>query len=210
MQPASSVISLPAETCVNARRVGIYSGSFNPIHAGHVALARYWVGHTDLDEVWLVVSPLNPFKKRQHLAPDSDRLEMARIALRNVDGVRVSDVEMHLPQPSYTIDTLRYLSSVYPQVQFVLLIGADNLEGLARWKESENLQQEYAIWVYPREGYSVDDLLEKYPQVRYMADFQTFDGCASDIRLALAQGRDTAGMLDAQVSDYIRRKGLYR
>ena len=209
MQPESSVISWPVESGLSARRVGIYCGSFNPIHNGHTALARHWVEATGLDEVWLVVSPLNPFKSRQDLAPDADRLEMARIALQGVDGVRVSDVEMQLPQPSYTIDTLHFLSATYPGVRFVLLMGADNLEGLSRWKQSAQLQQEYEIWVYPRQGYAVESLLPQYPQVRYWQDFPVFDGCATDIRRALAERRTEVPGLDPRVRDYIFRKGLY-
>ena len=210
MQPGSSVISWPVESGTGVRRVGVYCGSFNPIHLGHTALARHWVEATDLDEVWLVVSPLNPFKSRQDLAPDADRLEMARIALQEVPGVRVCDVEMQLPRPSYTIDTLHCLSSTYPQVRFVLLMGADNLQGLSQWKQAERLQEEYEIWVYPRQGYEVASLLPQYPRVRYWQDFPVFEGCATDIRRALADGRTDVPGLDPRVADYIFRKGLYR
>lgn len=191
------------------RRVGVYGGSFNPVHDGHVALARYLVERGGLDEVWLTVSPRNPFKDEAELAPDEDRLAMVRLAASGVPGLKVCDEEMRLPRPSYTICTLRRLAVLYPGVRFIPVIGADNLPGLGRWKESEALLRDFGVWVYPRQGIDAAPWLARYPEARYLADCPLFGGRATDIRSALARGDSRVPFLDPRVFDYIRRKGLY-
>jgi nicotinate-nucleotide adenylyltransferase len=134
------------------QRVGLLFGSFNPIHTGHLILANYMATHTDLDAVWLVVSPQSPFKVGEELLPEQERLIMAELAIAGNNKLQALDVEFTLPRPSYTIDTLDELRRRYPATQFVLLMGGDNLPGLPRWKSAERILAEFAVYVYPRPG----------------------------------------------------------
>lgn len=133
-------------------RIGIYGGSFNPVHFGHVGLAEWVVEHTDLDEVWLMVSPNNPLKDPHVLADEQERLRGAEEAIRGKRGLRVSDFEFGLPRPSYTANTLRELQKRYPEHEFTLLIGEDNLAVFDRWREHDWIQENFRIFVYPRHG----------------------------------------------------------
>ena len=132
--------------------VGIFGGSFDPIHEGHIRLARYVLDHTDLDEVWLMVSPLNPLKPQGYVATDEQRLEMARIAVADIPGIRVSDFEFSLPIPSYTYNTLTKLKETYPDIDFRLIIGGDNWASFDRWRNPRQILDEFGLIVYPRPG----------------------------------------------------------
>ncbi|MDE7349910.1 MAG: nicotinate (nicotinamide) nucleotide adenylyltransferase [Muribaculaceae bacterium] len=133
-------------------KVGIFGGSFDPIHQGHVRLARYVLEHTDLDEVWLMVSPLNPLKPQGYLASDGQRLEMARLAVEDIPGVKVSDFEFSLPIPSYTYNTLVRLKETYPDIDFRLIVGGDNWAHFDRWRNPQEILDEFGVIVYPRPG----------------------------------------------------------
>lgn len=142
-------------------KIGIYGGSFNPIHFGHIGLAKWVVENTDLDEVWLMVSPNNPLKDKSILANEQERLAAAKqaigdglLAIGDEAGkrIRVSDFEFHLPRPTYTANTLRALAKEYPEHEFTLIIGEDNLQIFNKWRESEYILQNYRIFVYPRKG----------------------------------------------------------
>ena len=133
-------------------KVGIFGGSFDPIHNGHIRLARYVREHTDLDEVWLMVSPLNPLKPQGYVATDGQRLEMARLAVADIHGVNVSDFEFSLPIPSYTYNTLRRLKEAYPGIDFNLIIGGDNWAHFDRWRNPQEILDEFGLIVYPRPG----------------------------------------------------------
>ena len=188
----------------------LYFGSFNPIHNGHTAVARYVAEQGVCDGLWFVVSPSNPLKDSAELVPDTDRLHMAEIAVGEQLaglGVRVSDVEFGLPKPSYTIDTLRYLSAKYPDSRFSLLTGADIMEEIDRWKDHEELLRDYDIYVYPREGYSLDKYADK---VVYLDHAPKWDYSSTDIREALREGRDVSGMVAPGVLNYIEERGLWR
>ncbi len=130
--------------------IGIYSGSFNPVHFGHTGLVRWVVAHTDLDEVWMLVSPNNPLKDSRTLADEQVRLEQVRAAVRDIPRVRVSDFEFSLPRPTYTANTLRALSAAYPEHRFTLIIGEDNLAIFPRWREWQYILSHYRLFVYPR------------------------------------------------------------
>jgi nicotinate-nucleotide adenylyltransferase len=130
--------------------IGIYGGSFNPIHFGHVGLAEWVIAHTDLDELWLMVTPNNPLKPAGMLAPEEERLRAAQEAVRAIPGVRVSDFEFHLPRPSYTANTLRALEQAYPEHRFSLVIGEDNLALADRWREWDWIVAHHTVYVYPR------------------------------------------------------------
>ncbi len=134
-------------------KTGIFGGSFNPIHNGHIALAKAVLEQCELDEVWLMVSPQNPLKRNQTLLADDKRLELARKALEGIEGVIASDYEFHLPKPSYTWNTLQHLSKDYPDRQFTLVIGGDNWAHFQRWRHWKDILRHYDIAVYPRKGF---------------------------------------------------------
>ncbi|MBP7357412.1 MAG: nicotinate-nucleotide adenylyltransferase, partial [Cloacibacterium sp.] len=132
------------------KKIGLFFGSFNPIHIGHLILANYILENSDMEELWLVVSPQNPFKEKKSLLNDHNRLDMVQLAVKNYPKMRASNIEFSLPKPSYTIDTLTYLKEKYPNYSFALIMGEDNLESLPKWKNSEKLIADYQIIVYPR------------------------------------------------------------
>jgi nicotinate-nucleotide adenylyltransferase len=131
-------------------KIGLFFGSFNPIHTGHIAIAKYMAGHTGLDKVWLVVSPHNPLKDKRSLEEAKKRLALVKRSVGRNSKIKVSDVEFSLPQPSYTIKTLTYLKNKYPKHEFVLIIGSDNLNLFHKWKDYRKILKGYEIYVYPR------------------------------------------------------------
>ncbi len=131
-------------------KIGIYGGSFNPVHFGHVGLAKWVIEHTDLDELWLMVSPNNPLKDAGILAPEEERLAAVREAIKDIPGVKASDFEFSLPRPSYTANTLRELQKQFPEYEFTLVIGEDNLAIFDKWREYEYILANFRIFVYPR------------------------------------------------------------
>ncbi len=133
-------------------KIGIYGGSFNPVHFGHVGLAKWVIEHTDLDELWLLVSPNNPLKPAGILAPEDERLEAVREAIKAIPGLKASDFEFSLPRPSYTANTLRALQKAYPEHEFTLVIGEDNLVIFTQWREYEYILKNFRIFVYPRKS----------------------------------------------------------
>ena len=133
-------------------KIGIYGGSFNPVHFGHVGLAKWVIEHTDLDELWLLVSPNNPLKPAGILAPEDERLEAVRAAIKEIPGLKASDFEFSLPRPSYTANTLRALQKAYPEHEFTLVIGEDNLAIFTQWREYEYILKNFRIFVYPRKS----------------------------------------------------------
>ncbi len=147
-------------------KVGIFGGSFDPIHEGHVNLAKYVLDHTDLDEVWLMVSPRNPLKDHGPIATDRQRLEMARLAVEGIPGIRVSDFEFNLPIPSYTYNTLTELKKAYPDTDFRLIIGGDNWADFDRWRNPEEILTDFGVIVYPRPGETLQPPTEKGKQKR--------------------------------------------
>lgn len=188
----------------------LYFGSFNPVHRGHIALAEYALRQKLCDRVVLVVSPHNPFKDAEMLAPELDRFEMAEIACRASafpERIIPSAVEFLLPKPSYTIDTLRYLREQHgADDRFSVLMGADQLRDFARWKEADALLSEFRVVVYPRAGAPLGDYAGR---VVYLADAPLYDDSSTRVREALERGDDASAMLDAGVLAYIREKGLW-
>ena len=174
-------------------RTGIFGGSFNPIHNGHIALAQQLKEQAGLDEVWLMVSPQNPMKQSSDLVDDEQRLEMARLAVEGVEGITVSDYEMHLPRPSYTWNTLEALSKDYPECEFVLMIGGDNWEHFDRWYRAADIKANYEIVVYTRTP----------------GDPGYIDISSTDIRRRIREGRGIRRLVPKAVADYIKENGLY-
>ncbi len=188
-------------------RTGIFGGSFNPIHNGHISLARQLREKAGLDEVWLMVSPQNPLKQAGDLLDDGIRLEMARLALEGVDGIIASDYEMHLPRPSYTWNTLQALSGDYPDREFVLLMGGDNLAIFHRWYHHEDILRNYRIVVYPRRNAIVEAAADNCQLS--IVNCQLIDISSTEIRRRIHAGESISGMVPPAVEELIRREELY-
>ncbi len=139
-------------------KIGLYFGSFNPIHVGHLIIANYIVQHSDMDQIWIVVTPHNPHKKKKTLADNYDRLHMVNLAIEDNDLLKSSSIEFKLPQPSYTVDTLAYVAEKYPLHNFSLIMGGDNLATFHKWKNYEQILMHYKIYVYKRPTYEVPEL----------------------------------------------------
>ena len=175
------------------KRTGLFGGSFNPIHNGHISLALQLKEQAGLDEVWLMVSPQNPLKQVGDLLNDEQRLQMARLAVEHVEGIVVCDYEMHLPKPSYTWNTLEALKRDYPDRQFVLMIGGDNWEHFDRWYRAEDIKANYEIVVYTRTP----------------GDSGFIDISSTDIRRRIREGRGIRRLVPKAVADYIKENRLY-
>lgn len=188
-------------------KIGLLFGSFNPIHVGHLIIANYIANYTALDKVWLVVSPQNPLKKYSDLANTYDRLEMAKLATDNSNNIQVSDVELKLPQPSYTIDTLAHLKEKYPQHEFALIMGSDNLVSLPKWKNYKLILRDYEIFVYPRPGYENTELAT-HPSVTITMTPQ-MELSATFIRQSIKQKKNVQYFVPDVVLDFIESKNLY-
>lgn len=195
-----------------AYRVAVYPGSFNPIHWGHISIARH-ILHTNLaDEVWLLVSPRNPLKEDVDLASNNERFDMVELALEEAGDlyeVVPAGLEWQLPQPNYTIDTMRYLDSVnVNNYQYSLVIGSDNLACFERWKSYKTLLKNYPILVYPREGYRKEDIpLSR--RVTWMDDAPLLSCSSTQVRRMVAAGQDVSSLVGASVAHYIEQNGLY-
>ena len=167
-------------------KIGIYGGSFNPVHFGHVGLAKWVIEHTDLDELWLMVSPNNPLKEAGTLAPEEERLAAVREAVKDIPHVEASDFEFTLPRPSYTANTLRVLQKAFPEHEFTLVIGEDNMAIFDRWREWEYILQNYRIFVYPRHSQhptTNDQLLTTNAKnMQFLASAPYFDISSTEIR----------------------------
>lgn len=188
-------------------RIGLFFGSFNPIHTGHLVIANYMANHTQLDEVWLMVSPHNPLKKKDSLANMYDRLEMVNLALEGAERIRSSDFEFRLRQPSYTIDTLVHLKERFPEKDFVLIMGSDNLKNFRKWKNYEIILRDFQLAVYPRPGFT-DTELEQHPSVT-MTDTPQMEISSTFIRKSVAAGKNVKYFLPDVVYSFIEKKGLY-
>lgn len=191
------------------KQVGIFSGSFNPVHVGHLILANYMREFTYLDEVWFVVTPQNPLKSAADLLDDDVRLEMMKIAVQDYVNLMVSDIEFDMPKPSYTIDTLTKLSAENPESEFTLIIGGDNWIKFPRWKENERLVKEYKILIYPRLGSEVK-ILKALSQNAKLVDAPIVEISSTFIRESIRAGKDVRAFLPENVYDYIVDKGLYK
>ena len=188
-------------------RVGLFFGTFNPIHVGHLVIGQHFLNTGAIDQLWFVVSPQNPFRKKETLAPETKRLEMVELALQEHPYMFASNVEFFLPRPSYTIHTLTHLSEQYPSYEFHLLMGQDNLLHFHRWKKWEVILRYYPIWVYPRKPVP-DSVWERYPQVNRI-EGPLLHISASEIRRLIAQGKGIYFMVPEPVRKYIEREGLY-
>ena len=195
-------------------KTGLYFGSFNPIHIGHLAIANYMVENSDLDEVWFVVSPHNPLKRKSSLLADHHRIRLAEIAIGSDERFSVSDIETRMPQPSFTIDTLTWLGEQYPSREFALIMGGDNLATLHKWKNAEELVKKYSIYVYPRrdkKGAYPDELEGLIKEARIeVVEAPLMEISGTTIRQSIAEGKDIRHFLPPGVWKYIDEMNFYR
>src|SRR5690606_3453660 len=191
------------------RKIGLFFESFNPIHTGHLIIANYMAHYTGLDEVWLVVSPHNPLKKKDTLINMYDRPEMVNLALDGADGLRSSTIEFALPQPSYTIDTLTHLGEKYPTTHFVLIMGSDNLGSLKKWKNYELILRDYHILVYPRPDSPVALEWKDHPSIT-VTDTPLMELSSTFIRNSVKNGKSIRYFVPDSVMEFIESKNLYR
>ncbi len=188
-------------------KVGLFFGSFNPVHIGHLAIANYMVEYSDLDQVWFVVSPQNPFKEKASLLKAHHRLQMVNIAIEDDLRFKASNIEFSLPQPSYTADTLAYLKDKYPSKNFALIMGEDNLRGLHKWKNSDFIVDNYDIYVYPRDGKTLQK--NTYPKVQ-IVNAPLMEISSSFIRQAIKENKDVRYFLHSKVFEYMDEMNFYK
>jgi len=187
--------------------VGLFFGSFNPIHVGHLIIADTMATSTDLDQVWFVVSPQNPFKKTKSLLHEFDRMDMVERAIADNSRLKATDIEFSMPKPSYTIDTLVRLSEKYPQHVFRLIMGEDNLEQFANWKNHEAILEYYGLYVYQRPR-SAESAFKTHPNVR-LVEAPLLDISATFIRERIRANRSIRYMVPDVVGEMIERKKFY-
>ncbi|MBW7868353.1 MAG: nicotinate-nucleotide adenylyltransferase [Brumimicrobium sp.] len=203
-------------------KIGLYFGTFNPIHVGHLIISNYMADYTDLDQVWLVVSPQNPLKKKSSLLEDYHRLAIVRVAIEDNDNIRECDIEFSMPKPSYTSDTLAYLKEKYPTYEFHLIMGEDNLRTFHKWKNYEYILENHKLYVYPRvltiqeeqEVSQIGDLpnneLSKHKNVIYCDDAPIMKVSSSFIRQAIQENKDVRYLLTEAVYKYVTDMNFYK
>ncbi len=190
------------------KKTGLFFGSYNPIHVGHLALGNYIAQFTDLDEVWFVISPHNPFKEKKSLLADHHRLELVRIGIGDNPKLKACDIEFKLPQPSYTINTLTYLQEKFPGHQFALICGTDILPTFHKWKNAEQILNYYDIYVYNRPG-NFDHPYMENPRFHFI-DAPLMEISSSFIRKAIKDANDVSYFLPEKIYDYIKEMNFYK
>jgi len=188
-------------------KTGLFFGSFNPVHIGHLAIANYMVEYTDLDDLWFIISPHNPFKKKASLLKDYHRYRLLELGIGNSPIFRISDIEFKLPQPSYTIDTLTYLSEQHPNKNFTLILGTDSLSSFKKWKNYESILNNYELIIYPREGDNNNDILQLNNVT--IVNAPKMEISSSFIRKAIRDGKDIRHFLPDKVYKYIMEMHFY-
>ncbi len=192
------------------KKIGLYFGTFNPIHIGHLAIANHMAEFSDLDEIWMVVTPHNPFKKKNSLLDDHHRYEMVYRATESYPKLKPSDVEFKLPQPNYTINTLAHLQELYPEYQFNLIMGEDNLKSFHKWKNYDVILENHDIYVYPRiaEGV-VENQFKEHPKI-HRIDAPIIEISSTFIRKSIAEGKNIRPLLPKEVWLYIDEMNFYK
>lgn len=188
-------------------KVGLYFGSFNPIHHGHLIIAKFMAENVPLDQVWFVVSPQNPFKTNASLLNEYHRLHLVRMAIEGENELKASDLEFHLPRPSYTVDTLAYLEEKYPRHSFSIIMGSDSYQNLPKWKNAEVILTRYHLYIYTRPGFEIPT---PHPQNISVLDAPLLQISATHIRDLLKQGKSVRYLLPDNVLQEIVNNGYYR
>ena len=189
-------------------KTGLFFGSFNPVHTGHMIIANFMATQSDLHEVWMVVSPQNPFKTKKSLAKDHDRLHLVHLAIGDNPHLKASNIEFNLPKPSYTIDTLTYLKEKFPKKEFALIMGGDNLGNFHKWKNYEQILANHDIYVYKRPQYELGDLAD-HPKINIM-EAPLMQISASYIRRCIQENHSIQYLVPDTVFEYINNNALYR
>lgn len=189
-------------------KIGLFFGSFNPIHIGHLIIANTFLENSDLDQIWFVVSPQNPLKRKQSLAPEYDRLYMVERAISDNFKMKACDIEFNMPKPSYTIDTLVRLQELYPQNKFALIIGEDNLVSFQKWKNYRQILDHFCLYVYPRPACEPGEL-KNHLHVRWV-EAPFLDISATFIRSLIKNNKSVKYLLPEEVEGYIRKQDLYK
>lgn len=197
-----------AETYKRVRQIGLYFGSFNPVHVGHLAIANYLVEFTSLDEVWFIISPHNPLKSKSSLLNDRLRYELVKVAIEDSTTLRASDVEFNMPRPSYTIDTLAYLTEKYPDIEFSIIMGSDGLRTFGKWKNAELIVSNYKRIIYPRHSEETE-WIKTHRNIE-IVDAPRIEISSSFIRQSIKEGKDIRYFLHPKVFDLIDRYGYYK
>lgn len=189
-------------------KIGLYFGSFNPIHSGHLVIAGYMAEFSDLKQVWMVVSPHNPLKPAGTLLQDYHRFHLVELGIGSNKKLKASKIEFELARPSYTVVTLAYLQDKYPKHEFSLIMGADNLENLHKWKNFELILEHHDIYVYPRPNHDGGNL-KNHPRVKWI-DAPQMEISSSFIRKSIKEGKDVRYMMPETVADYIDEMNFYK
>ena len=191
-------------------KVGLYFGTFNPIHVGHIIIANHLVEYSDLDEVWMVVTPHNPHKKKSSLLANHHRFELVYLALQKYTKIKPSDIEFKLPQPNYTVNTLAHINEKYPQHEFSLIMGEDNLKSFHKWKNSDIILENHTIYCYPRiSNGEIKSKLENHPKI-HKIDAPIIEISATLIRQGIKNNKNVAPMLSVETWKYIDEMNFYR
>ena len=191
-------------------KIGLYFGTFNPIHVGHLTIANHIAEHSDMTQVWFVVTPLSPFKKKSSLLDNHQRLEMVYRATKDYDKLRPSDIEFNLPEPNYTIDTLAYLQEKFPDHEFALIMGEDNLKSFHKWKNYELILEGHHIYVYPRiSSGTLEHHFKNHPKI-HTIDAPIMELSSTFIRSEIKAGKNIRPMLPEHVWEYVDEMNFYR
>lgn len=190
-------------------KTGLFFGSFNPVHIGHLIIASYMAEYTDLEQVWFIVSPQNPLKLRKELLNEYERLEMVRLAIEDDPELRASDIEFNLAKPSFTINTLLHLHEKYPGREWILIMGADTFKTLPKWKNYEELINNYGIYIYPRPGYELNEN-EITNKIKLVTGVPLMQISASFVREAIKLKKTYKYLLPDKVYKYIDKWGFYQ
>ena len=191
-------------------KIGLYFGSFNPIHVGHLIIANHLAEHSDLQQIWFVVTPHNPLKDKKTLLVDQQRLHLVKLATENYPKLKTSDIEFKLPQPNYTVNTLTYLVEKFPENEFCIIMGEDNLKSFHKWKNFEIIKQNHEIYVYPRIS---SDLLENYNHADlkiHKINAPIIEISSTEIRDGIKNQKNIRPLLSEKVWEYVEHNNLYK
>ncbi len=190
-------------------KIGLFFGTFNPIHVGHLIIANHMVENSDLDAVWFVITPLNPFKNKKSLLQDYHRLAMVRIAVEDYPKLQASDIEFGLPQPNYTSTTLAYIEEKYPQHRFHLIMGEDNLYSFHKWRNFKIILENHDLYVYPRINLAKQSKFDTHPKVHKIAA-PIIEISATAIRKAIHNKQNVQPLLPCKVWEYLDEMNFYK